>query len=75
METNLHVVGSEALSAEKQEYFWKYDQSWIIASPSPHQGGLNPDYPANTKLIYDIDIVNNLFSFDLDKEKVLINKF
>ena len=119
METNLDIVGFEAISAEKHEKFLKYDESWIIASPSPHQGGLNPNYPVcdvmiqlsakvvtikrtNTKLIdvlgdvggvmevlwslfniismfitdllYDIDIVNNLFSFDLDKKQVLIKK-
>ena len=27
-----------------------------------------------TDLLYDIDIVNNLFSFDLDKKQVLIKK-
>ena len=119
METNLDIVGFEAISSEKHEKFLKYDESWIIASPSPHQGGLNPSYPVcdvmiqlsakvvtmkrtNTKLIdvlgdvggvmevlwslfniismfitdllYDIDIVNNLFSFDLDKKQVLIKK-
>ena len=117
METNLDILGFEAFSKYKHEKFLKYDESWIIASPSPHISGLNPSYPVcdvmiqlsakvvtikrdNTKLIdvlgdvggvmevlwslfnfisifitnllYDIDIVNNLFSFDLDKKKVLI---
>ena len=45
METNLDIVGFEAISSEKHEKFLKYDESWIIASPSPHQGGLNPSYP------------------------------
>ena len=117
LETNLDVVGFEALSKIKYDKFLKYDQSWIIASPSPHSAGLQALTPvcdvmiqlaakvltikrANTKLIdvlgdvgglmefiwslfniismfitdllYDIDIVNNLFSFDLSKKKVLI---
>ena len=117
IETNLDILGFEAFSKYKHEKFLKYDESWIIASPSPHVAGLNPSYPVcdvmiqlsakvvtikrdNTKLIdvlgdvggvmevlwslfnfisifitnllYDIDIVNNLFSFDLDKKKVLI---
>ena len=117
LETNLDFLGFEALSADKTEKFIKYDESWIIASPSPHIAQLNADYPVcdvtiqlaakvltikrtNTKLIdvlgdvgglmecifsffniismlitdllYDIDLVNNLFSFDLDKKEVLI---
>ena len=113
LETNLDVVGFEALSKNKYEKFLKYDQSWIIASPSPHSAGLQALTPvcdvmiqlaakvltikrANTKLIdvlgdvgglmefiwslfniismfitdllYDIDIVNNLFAFDLSKK-------
>ena len=117
LETNLDVLGFEATSSNKHEKLIKYDESWIIASPSPHVGGLNPYYPVsdvtiqlaakvltikrdNTKLIdvlgdvgglmeflfsffniismfitdllYDIDLVNNLFSFDLDKKQVLI---
>ena len=115
LETNLDVLGFEALSRNKYDKFLKYDQSWIIAAPSPHSGGLQKEVPvcdiviqlaakvltikrANTKLIdvlgdvgglmefiwslfniismfitdliYDIDIVNNLFSFDLTKKKV-----
>ena len=117
LETNLDIFGFEAVSNNKYDKFIKYDESWIIASPSPHIAQLNPYYPVsdvtiqlaakvltikrtNTKLIdvlgdvgglmeflwsffniismfitdllYDIDIVNNLFSFDLDKKNVLI---
>ena len=117
LETNLDVLGFEALSDIKYDKFLKYDESWIIAAPSPHSNGLQKGTPicdvviqlsakvstikrANTKLIdvlgdvgglmefiysffniisifitdllYDIDIVNNLFSFDLTKKKVLI---
>jgi hypothetical protein len=117
LETNLDVLGFEALSDIKYDKFLKYDQSWIIAAPSPHSYGLQKGIPvcdvviqlsakvstiirSNTKLIdvlgdvggfmefiyslfniismfitdllYDIDIVNNLFSFDLTKKKVLI---
>ena len=117
LETNLDILGFEAVSENKNDIFLKYDQSWIIASPSPHSNGLQKGVPvcdvmiqlaakvltikrANTKLIdvlgdvgglmefiqslfniislfitdliYDIDIVKNLFSFDLTKKKVLI---
>ena len=117
LETNLDVLGFEALSDIKYDKFLKYDQSWIIAAPSPHYYGLQKGTPvcdvviqlsakvstiirSNTKLIdvlgdvggfmefiyslfniismfitdllYDIDIVNNLFSFDLTKKRVLI---
>ena len=117
LETNLDVLGFEALSSNKYDKFIKYDESWIIASPSPHITQLNANYPVcdvtiqlaakvltikrtNTKLIdvlgdvgglmefifsffniismlitdllYDIDLVNNLFSFDLDRKEVLI---
>ena len=117
LETNLDVLGFEALSDIKYDKFLKYDQSWIIAAPSPHSYGIQKGIPicdvmiqlsakvstikrSNTKLIdvlgdvgglmefiysffniismfitdllYDIDIVNNLFSFDLIKQKVLI---
>jgi len=117
LETNLDVLGFEVLSKIKYDRFLKYDESWIIASPSPHTVEFYPGYPvcdvtiqlaakvltikrANTKLIdvlgdvgglmefisslltilsmfvtdllYDIDIVNSLFSFDIDKKKVMI---
>ena len=117
LETNLDVLGFEVLSKIKYDRFLKYDESWIIASPSPHTVEFYPNYPvcdvtiqlaakvltikrANTKLIdvlgdvgglmefisslltilsmfvtdllYDIDIVNSLFSFDIDKKKVMI---
>ena len=117
LETNLDILGFEVLSKIKYDRFLKYDESWIIASPSPHTVEFYPGYPvcdvtiqlaakvltikrANTKLIdvlgdvgglmefisslltilsmfvtdllYDIDIVNSLFSFDIDKKKVMI---
>ena len=117
LETNLDVLGFEVLSKIKYDRFLKYDESWIIASPSPHTVEFYPGYPvcdvtiqlaakvltikrANTKLIdvlgdvgglmefisslltilsrfvtdllYVIDIVNSLFSFDIDKKKVMI---
>ena len=117
MDTDLDVLGFEALSSDRKEKLIKYDESWIIASPSPHINQLDANYPVcdvtiqlaakvltikrnNTKLIdvlgdvggvmeflwsffniismfitdllYDIDLVNNLFSFDLDKKEVLI---
>ena len=117
VDTDLDVLGFEALSSDSHEKFIKYDESWIIASPTPHINQLNDNYPVcdvtiqlaakvltikrtNTKLIdvlgdvgglmefiwsffnilsmfitdllYDIDLVNNLFSFDLDKKVVLI---
>ena len=122
LETNLDVLGFEAFSDFKYDKFLKYDESWIIASPSPHTitDGFAPGYPvcdvtiqlaakvltikrSNTKLIdllgdvggfmefisslftiismfvtdllYDIDIVNNLFSFDIDKKHVIIKNF
>ena len=117
LDTDLDVLGFEALSSDRKEKLIKYDESWIIASPSPHINQLDANYPVcdvtiqlaakvltikrnNTKLIdvlgdvggvmeflwsffniismfitdllYDIDLVNNLFSFDLDKKIVLI---
>ena len=117
LETNLDFLGFEALTKIKYDKFLKYEESWIIASPSPHIDDFYPNYPVcdvtiqltakvltikrdNTKLIdvlgdvgglmefvsslftiismfvtdllYEIDIVNNLFSFDLNKRKILI---
>ena len=117
LETNLDFMGFEALSKIKYDKFLKYEESWIIASPSPHIDDFYPNYPVcdvtiqltakvltikreNTKLIdvlgdvgglmefisslftiismfvtdllYEIDIVNNLFSFDLNKKRVFI---
>jgi len=119
LETDRDWLGFEALSDIKKEQFLKYEESWIIAAPSPHTYQLIPDYPVtditvqltpkvlttkrtNTKLIevlgdvgglmevisslfniislfiadllYDIDIVNTLFSFDLNKKVVLMKK-
>ena len=117
LETNLDFLGFETLTKIKYDKFLKYEESWIIASPSPHIDDFYPNYPVcdvtiqltakvltikrdNTKLIdvlgdvgglmefvsslftiismfvtdllYEIDIVNNLFSFDLNKKKILI---
>ena len=119
LETDQDWLGFEALSDIKKEQFLRYDESWIIAAPSPHMNGLKAMTPvcditiqlsakvlttkrANTKLIevlgdvgglmevvwsafnilsifitdllYDIDIVNSLFSFDLSKKTVKIKK-
>ena len=115
LETDRDWVGFEALSDIKKEQFLRYDESWIIAAPSPHSFGLQPFTPVcditiqlsakvlttkrtNTKIInalgdvgglmevvsslftilagfitdllYDIDIVNTLFSFDLKRKVV-----
>ena len=119
LETDQDWLGFEGLSDIKKEQFLRYDESWIIAAPSPHMYGLKAMTPvcditiqlsakvlttkrANTKLIevlgdvgglmevvwsafnilsifitdllYDIDIVNSLFSFDLSKKTVKIKK-
>ena len=115
LETDRDWIGFEALSDIKKEQFLRYDESWIIAAPSPHSFGLQPFTPVcditiqlsakvlttkrtNTKIInalgdvgglmevvsslftilagfitdllYDIDIVNTLFSFDLKRKVV-----
>ena len=115
LETDRDWVGFEALSDIKKEQFLRYDESWIIAAPSPHSFGLQPFTPVcditiqlsakvlttkrtNTKIInalgdvgglmevvsslftilasfitdllYDIDIVNTLFTFDLTRKVV-----
>ena len=117
LETDQDVVGFEGLSNIKTEKFLKYEESWIIAAPSPHYYAFDPTKPIcdvtvrlsekvltqkrkSTKLIevlgnvgglmgvvwsflsiistiisnilYDKAIVNNLFSFDLDKKRVMI---
>jgi hypothetical protein len=119
LETDQDWLGFEALSDIKKEQFLRYEESWIIAAPSPHMYGLQAMTPvcditvqlsakvlttkrANTKLIevlgdvgglmevvwsafnilsifitdllYDIDIVNSLFSFDLTRKIVLLKK-
>ena len=117
LETDQDVVGFEGLSNIETQQFLKYDESWIIAAPSPHAQGLQPLTPIvdvtiqlsakvltqkrkNIKLIevlgdvgglmevvwsafnilatiitdilYEKALVNNLFSFDLDKKIVVI---
>ena len=119
LETDQDWLGFEGLSDIKKEQFLRYDESWIIAAPSPHMEGLIAGQPVcdiyiqlsgkvlttkrtNTKLIevlgdvgglmevvwsafnllsmfvtdllYDIDIVNTLFSFDLTKKIVIMKK-
>ena len=119
LETDQDVVGFEGLSDIETQQFLKYDESWIIAAPSPHAGGLQPLKPIadvtiqlsakvltqkrkNTILIevlgdvgglmevvwsafnilatvitdflYDKALVNNLFSFDLDKKIIELKK-
>ena len=117
LETDKDVIGFEGLSDIETKQYLKYDESWIIAAPSPHAGGFQFGLPIcdvtvqlsakvltqkrrNTKLIdvlgdvgglmevvwsifnvigtvitdilYDKALVNNLFSFDLDKKNVSI---
>ena len=117
LETDEDVVGFEGLSDIKTEKFLKYDESWIIAAPSPHYFAFDPTKPIcdvtvqlsakvltqkrkNIKLIevlgdvgglmevvwsflsiiatiisdilYDKALINNLFSFDLDKKRIMI---
>ena len=119
LETDKDVIGFEGLSDIEHQQFLKYDESWIIAAPSPHMYEFKPLTPicevtiqlsskvltqirTNTKLIealgdvgglmevvwsmfsiiatvitdilYDKALVNNLFSFDLDKKVVEIKK-
>jgi len=119
LETDQDWLGFEGLSDIKKEQFLRYDESWIIAAPSPHMQGLIAGQPVcditiqlsakvlttkrtNTKLIevlgdvgglmevvwsafnllsmfvtdllYDIDIVNTLFSFDLTKKIVIMKR-
>ena len=119
LETDQDWLGFEGLSDIKKEQFLRYDESWIIAAPSPHMQALQALTPVcditiqlsakvlttkrtNTKLIevlgdvgglmevvwsafnllsifvtdllYDIDIVNTLFSFDLTKKIVIMKK-
>ena len=117
LETDEDTIGFEGLSKIKTEKFLKYEESWIIAAPSPHSINFDPSSPIcdvtvqlsakvltlnrkNTKLIevlgdvgglmevvwsffsiiatfisdilYDSALVNNLFSFDLDRKMVSI---
>ena len=120
LETDQDVLGFEGLSNKPEtQQFLKYDESWIIAAPSPHTYALQLGQPMaevtvqlsakvltqkrkNTKLIevlgdvgglmevvsslfnilstvitdilYDKALINNLFSFDLDKKIVKIKK-
>ena len=119
LETDKDVIGFEGLSDIETQQFLKYDESWIIAAPSPHMYEFKPLTPicevtiqlsskvltqirTNTKLIealgdvgglmevvwsmfsiiatvitdilYDKALVNNLFSFDLDKKLIEIKK-
>ena len=115
LETDQDWFGFEGLSDIKKEQFLRYEESWIVAAPSPHVNGLLQGAPltdvtvqlsakvlttkrSNTKfidilgdvgglmevlssvfniisafiadLLYDIDIVNTLFSFDLARKVV-----
>ena len=119
LETDQDVIGFEGLSDIETQKFLKYDESWIIAAPSPHANGFQAKTPfcevtiqlsakvltqkrTNIKLIevlgdvgglmevvwslfnlvstvitdilYDKALVNNLFSFDLDKKIIQIKK-
>ena len=119
LETDKDVIGFEGLSDIETQQFLKYDESWIIAAPSPHMSGLIGGLPIadvsiqlsakvltqkrkNTKLIdvlgdvgglmeviwsffnvlasvitdmlYEKALINNLFSFDLDKKIIKLKK-
>ena len=118
LETDQDTIGFEGLSKVETQKFLKYDESWIVAAPSPHSAGLQNQPLAevtiqlsakvltqkrkNTKLIevlgdvgglmevvwsffnilasvitdllYEKALVNNLFSFDLDKKVINIKK-
>ena len=119
LETDQDWFGFEGLSDIEKEQFLRYEESWIIAAPSPHMFGLQEMTPVcditvqlsakvlttkrkNTKLIevlgdvgglmevvwsafnilsifitdllYDIDIVNSLFSFNLTKKTVTLKQ-
>ena len=119
LETDKDVIGFEGLSDIETQQFLKYDESWIIAAPSPHMAGLIQGQPIadvsiqlsakvltqkrkNTKLIevlgdvgglmevvwsffnilasiitdmlYEKALINNLFSFDLDKKIIKLKK-
>ena len=119
LETDQDVLGFEGLSNFETQKFLKYEETWMIAAPSPHAQGLQAFKPItdvsiqlsakvltqkrkNTKLIevlgeigglmeviwsffnilakvitdtlYDKALVNNLFSFDLDKKMIEIKK-
>ena len=45
LETDKDVIGFEGLSDIETQQFIKYDESWIIVAPSPHQTGLVPEMP------------------------------
>ena len=119
LETDQDWIGFEGLSDIETEQFLKYDESWIVAAPSPHSIALNAQVPLaevtiqlaskvltqkrkNTKLIevlgdvgglmevvwsffniistvitdllYEKALINNLFTFDLDKKIVKLKK-
>ena len=42
LETDNDIIGFAGLSNTKVEKFLKYDESWIIAAPSPHINGFIP---------------------------------
>ena len=118
LETDQDTIGFEGLSKVETQKFLKYDESWIVAAPSPHSAGLQnlpladvtiqlsakvlTQKRKNTKLIevlgdvgglmevvwsffnilasvitdilYEKALVNNLFSFDLDKKVINLKK-
>ena len=119
LETDQDWIGFEGLSDIETEQFLKYDESWIVAAPSPHSLDLDARTPLaevtvqlsskvltqkrkNTKLIevlgdvgglmevvwsffnilssvitdllYQKALINNLFTFDLDKKIVKLKK-
>ena len=119
LETEKDTIGFEALSDIETQKFLKYEESWIVAAPSPSASGLVQQQPIvdvsillspkvltqkrkNTKLIevlgdvgglmevvwsffsiiatvitdllYEKALINNLFSFDLDKKIINLKK-
>ena len=45
LETDQDEVGFEGLSNIKTEKFLKYEESWIIAAPTPHSNSFDPSKP------------------------------
>ena len=45
LETDQDMIGFEGLSNIKTEKFLKYEESWIIAAPTPHSNSFDPSKP------------------------------
>ena len=56
LETDQDWLGFEGLSHIKKEQFLRYDESWIIAAPSPHMQGLIAGQPVCDIYIYNYQL-------------------